>query len=153
MVTHIVTAWPLPCNKTSNTISSTSFIKKSNNCPICSRSHAGQTSKNDLILTTKSSSNHTNSNECLSFYSAKKIIHQFLSRDRIVLLPHTTPKFTESELAAKLNVSIAELRYLQSSPRFYRRMAKQICLLLVNLYCSTVFQKPKLIHVEGSTNE
>ncbi|MEI8055702.1 MAG: hypothetical protein WCH10_06945 [bacterium] len=77
------------------------------------------------------------SDKYLSFSSAQKIVHNLLNYDRVVLLPHIVPRFTESELAGKLNITIRQLRHLQKTPEFYNKIAKHICLPLTALYCSS----------------
>jgi len=93
------------------------------------------------------------SNNYLGFSSAQKMIHNLLSYDRVVLLPQIIPRFTEFEIAKKLNITIRQLRHLQKSPIIYKRMAKRICLPLTSLYCSNILQQPKSNHNGGIHHE
>jgi len=138
MVETIISARQTPCNK----INSKIFAEKSNNCPI-------NTNLGMIIDGTNSRNTHP----YLNFYSTKKIIHRFLNCDRVIFLPHIVPRFTEAELAKKLNITILQLKQLQKSSKFYKGMAKNICLPLASLYCSTRFQQPKPLHKQEVHHE
>ena len=118
MVAHILTARQLPCNEISNETSSKVFACESSNYQVNTEVNA-------------------NRNTYLNFYSAKEMIYRFLNRNRIIFLPHVIPKFTELELAEKLNITISQLKRIQKSPKSYERLAKHICLPLTKLYCSS----------------
>jgi len=89
----------------------------------------------------------------LSFSTAQKMIHQFLTRDRIktalddgrVINPelYNEPKirmkaYTKEELAKKLGITQEELEKLKSRD-FYEKIANEISLPLIRLYCATKF--------------
>lgn len=91
-------------------------------------------------IDSKANSDKTNNRDIisphLSFSNAQQIIQQLLTYPRVVLLPTQAPKFTTLELAAKLNITPAQLSLLQKSPVFYKKMTKSINLPLASLYCS-----------------
>ena len=136
MVTHILASRQLPCNEKNSFIASESEIRL-------------PTNKADYKTNLDENNRSYASNSYLGFSSAQKIILNLLSYDRIVLLPCIIPRFTELELAKKLNITIGQLRRLQKSPESYKRIAKHICLPLVNLYCNSALQTPKSLHANG----
>ncbi len=73
----------------------------------------------------------------LEFLTVRKMIHKFLTRDRIILVPTKIPKLTELELANKLNITSTQLRRLQESQASYKQTISKINLLLIRLYCGT----------------
>jgi hypothetical protein len=138
MVAHILIAGQLPCNKISNDeVSSETYTGEPNN--------ELPDTETGAVVVDESYDRHTGV-RYLSFHSAQKIIHKLLTYDRIVLLPNTIPKITELELAKELNISTAQLWYLQESLEFYKKMAKHICLPLANLYCRSTLQQPESLH-------
>lgn len=150
MVTQILTAGQSSCND----ISSKSFAKGSSKYSTDINTRAIQADKNTALASDKSTSTNRHTNKTyISFHSAQKIIHRFLSEDSIILLPHIVPKLTKPELAKKLNISIAELKRLRKSPKFYQHIAKHICLPLASLCCNTVLQRPKSVCGEGLHHE
>jgi hypothetical protein len=90
----------------------------------------------------------------VKFLTAQKMIHRFLTQDRIKTeldegragghglyddeLIEKTGAFTKEELAEKLGISPKELEKLKS-PSFYKGMANKISLPLIRLYCATKF--------------
>jgi hypothetical protein len=87
----------------------------------------------------------------LNFETAQKIIHQFLTKDRIKTalddgrcinpaLPNepkiTMKPYTKEELAKKLGITLEELEKLES-PATYEKIAYKISLPLICLYCAT----------------
>jgi hypothetical protein len=127
MVKHILAAWQKPCNE----INSKIFTRESNNCPISTKT---------CVIDDRSI--------YPSFNSIQKIIHRFLSCNKIIFLPHVITKFTESELAKKLNITADQLKHLQRPSEFYNYegMAKYICLPLIDLYSNTLLQRPESVH-------
>ncbi|CAL7964426.1 hypothetical protein GAMM_90023 [Gammaproteobacteria bacterium] len=141
MVTHILSLQQLPCNERNSFIANEQEIR----LPTTNRAnYKTNIDENSWSCT---------SNSYLGFSSAQKIIHNLLSYDRVVLLPQTIPRFTEFELAKKLNITIHQLRHLQKLPKIYKRMAKHICLSLTSLYCSSTLQQPKSNHDGGTHHE
>lgn len=143
MVKHILIARQTSCNKINKKTNNKIFAEKSNNCPA--------STKTGMII--DEVNNKNNKNPYLNFHSARKIIHRFLNCNRVIFLPHIVPKFTEAELAKKLNITTIQLRHLQKSSRFYKGIAKHICLSLVNLYCNTKFQRPESMHEQEVCHE
>ena len=133
MVGNIITAWRTPCNETNSKI----FTGKSNNYSIDPQSGI-------VAEGIKSRNSH------LGFCSATKIINQFLSCNRVVFLPHIVSKFTEAELATKLNISITQLRLIRQLPASYQKVAKHVGILLIDLYCNTKFQQPESTQPRGA---
>jgi hypothetical protein len=104
----------------------------------------------DSIIAGQSSGN-------LNFETAQKIIHRFLTHDRIKTeldegrsidyvsknKPETKVRsFTKEELAEKLGISPKDLDDLKSS-NSYDRIASKISLPLIRLYCATKFADDK----------
>ena len=73
----------------------------------------------------------------LSFVKVLGMIHKLLTCDRIILVPTKVPKFTELELANKLNIAPTQLKKLQRSQTSYKQVIRKINPLLVELYCGT----------------
>jgi hypothetical protein len=141
MVTHILASQQLPCNEKNSFIASESEIR------------LPKTNKANYKTNLDENGGSCASNDYLRFSSAQKMIHNLLSYDRIVLLPRVIPRFTELELAKKLNITTRQLRHLQKSPESYKRIAKNICLPLASLYCSSTLQQPKLNHDTDAHHE
>jgi len=93
----------------------------------------------------------------LNFRAAQKMIHQFLTQDRIktaldnrkVINPALCDEpiiimkaYTKEELAKKLGITSEELEKLKS-PDFYTDMANKISLPLICLYGATKFADVK----------
>lgn len=89
----------------------------------------------------------------LNFSTAQKMIHQFLTLDRIKTaldegktMDYVSKNksevrvrpFTKGELAEKLGISVKGLEKLKH-PAFYEKMASKISLPLNSLYCATKF--------------
>ncbi len=89
----------------------------------------------------------------LNFETAQKIIHRFLTEERVKTAldygriinptlpnePKTIMKpYTKEELAKKLGITTEEFEKLKS-PNFYEKMADKISLPLTLLYCATKF--------------
>ena len=144
MVGNILIAGQLPCNKISKETSGETYTEKLNK--------RLPDSKNGTVAIDEGYYRHVGAGH-LSFCSAQNIIHNLLTYNRIVLLPNVIPKFTELELAKKLHVTTTELWYLQESPLFYKKMAKQLCLPLANLYCSSLLQQPETLHTKEACYE
>lgn len=98
-----------------------------------------------IILTAKQAASNcktklefeTKTSKYLEFLTVRKIIHKFLTCDRIIFVPTKIPKFTELELANKLNITSAQLRRLQESQASYKQTISEINLLLIKLCCGT----------------
>ena len=73
----------------------------------------------------------------IEFLTVRKMIHKFLTRDRIILVPMKTQKFSALELSDKLNISPIQLRKLQVSRIYYKQLIGKVNLLLAKLYCGT----------------
>lgn len=54
-------------------------------------------------------------NKYIEFLTVHKMIHKFLTCDRIILVPMKAQKFFALELSNKLNISPIQLRRLQAS--------------------------------------
>ena len=65
---------------------------------ILTAEQASSNCKTELELETKTS-------KYLGFLTVQKMVHKFLTRDRIILVPTIIPKITELELANKLNIN------------------------------------------------
>jgi len=76
----------------------------------------------------------------LKFSTIRKMIFKFLTSDRIIMIPTRVPKFSELELSQKLNISLTQLRRVQTQT-CYKQIIGQVNLPLVNLYCSTKWAK------------
>ena len=152
-----LSAWQSPCNDR-NERNSEIQIKNKAKIQLCDGLNNQLQSKvNTGAVVDK---NHDEHNSCryanikyLSFSSAKKIIHRFLTCDRVILLPTIIPKITESELAKILNITPIQFRHLRKSSMCYKRLAKHVSPLLANLYCSNILQQPVSLHAQGGCNE
>jgi hypothetical protein len=76
----------------------------------------------------------------LKFSVVRKMIFKFLTRDRIIMVPTRTPKFSELELSQQLNISLTQLRRVQTKT-YYKQIIGQINLSLIDLYCNTRWTK------------
>ncbi|MEI8055466.1 MAG: hypothetical protein WCH10_05675 [bacterium] len=141
MVEHILASQQLPCNERNGFVANESETRPP------------ATNKANYKSSTDENSRSCANNNYLRFSSAQEIIHNLLSYDRIVLLPHIIPRFTELELAKKLNITARQLRCLRKSPESYKKIAKYICLPLIGLYCSSTLQQPKLNHDTDAHHE
>jgi hypothetical protein len=79
----------------------------------------------------------TGNNKYINFFTAQKMIHKFLNCDRIIQVPTKILKFTEIELADKLEITTMQLKKLHRSQTTYKQMIGKINLLLIELYCNT----------------
>jgi hypothetical protein len=132
------------CNEKSND-EKNCFIKNKSTIQLLERTNSQLQDKiNCKINIDKCNEPYTNS-KYLNFFSVQKIIHRLLTCNRIVLLPHIIPKITESELTKELNITSLQLKSLQGSPTFYKKIAKHINLPLINLYCRSALQEPELL--------
>lgn len=101
---------------------------------------------NEIVTASQSPGN-------LNFKTAQKMIHRFLTEERIKtalddgrIINHALsnePKiimklYTKEELAKKLGITVEELGKLKS-PNFYEKMVNKISLPLTSLYCVTKF--------------
>jgi len=97
---------------------------------ILTAEQASSNCKTELELKTKT-------NKYLGFLTVRKMIHKFLTCDRIIFIPTKIPKLTELELANKLNITSTQLRRLQKSQASYKQVISKINSLLIKLYCDT----------------
>jgi hypothetical protein len=72
----------------------------------------------------------------INFLTVQKMINRFLTRDRVVKKEIRCLKYTEWELAEKLNITPEALKRLKL-PCFYKATIRRVILPLVCLYCST----------------
>ena len=72
----------------------------------------------------------------LNFLTVTQMINRFLTCDRINSKGRKCLKYTEGELAQRLNITLKDLRGLKSS-HAYKTIAKRISVPLVHLYCTT----------------
>ena len=72
----------------------------------------------------------------INFLTVQKMINRFLIRDRIVMKEVRCLKYTERELAEKLNITPKTLKKLKLQC-FYKATISRVTLPLVRLYCST----------------
>jgi len=91
--------------------------------------YAGQCSSNRKKKKSKYS-------EQLNFLVAQKMVWKFLSIDRIEIQEVKVVRYTKTELAVKLGITVEELDKARKS-YFYKNIASKISLPLVELYCST----------------
>jgi len=75
-------------------------------------------------------------NQAIKFLTVQKMINEFLTRDRVVMKEVRCVKYSEWELAEKLNITPKALKSLKL-PYVYKSMVSRITLPLVRLYCST----------------
>lgn len=101
-----------------------------------------------ILAAVQTSSNHEKESKdkarvkgCIEFLTVHKMIYKFLTYDRIIFIPTKIPKFTKLELANKLNISLKQLSSLQMSKSTYKQIIGKINPLLIELYCSTKWQK------------
>ena len=79
--------------------------------------------------------------DCLKFFTVREMIFKFLTCDRVAMVPIKIPKFSELELANKLNISLIQLRKIQVSQTYYKQTIGQINSSLIELYCNTKWLK------------
>ncbi len=93
---------------------------------------------NDILYAGQCSSNSKKSkyNEQLNFLVAQKMVWKFLSIDRIEIQEVRVARYTKTELAVKLGITVEELDKARKS-YFYKSIASKISLPLAELYCST----------------
>lgn len=72
----------------------------------------------------------------ISFGMVQKMINKFLTCDRVITKEARCLRYTEWELAEKLNITPKMLKSLKV-PYVYKAMVSRITLPLVRLYCST----------------
>lgn len=143
MVKTILAARQLPCNeRNSETYTKTKPLAQPRQEP----SNQLQNKANTETAVGNICNEHI-SNKYLSFSTAQQIIHRLLTCNRIILRPTVIPRITKQELAKKLNLTPLQLKYLRERPLFYERMVKHTNLPLVSLYCSSVLQEPKPLHL------
>ena len=94
---------------------------------------------NNIIAVSLFSDNgvYVGKNPYIEYPYVKGIINKLLTCDRIILVPTKIPKFTELELANKLNITPKQLRRLQRTQSAYKQIIGKINLLLIELYCGT----------------
>jgi hypothetical protein len=94
--------------------------------------------RTDQLKTRKKRGRYKN----LGFLTANKMIQQFLTCDRIVMVEERRLKYSKNELAKQLNVSMEEFERLRKDVS-YKNLASKITLPLAVLYCSTKWAKEK----------
>ncbi len=152
MSEYILSARQLPCNENNsnnNIRNSGTSVKNGTKIQLCIESDDQLRNRTKKITNRiaaekyKVPDKYTKTEQCkyLDFSSTQKIIHKLLTRDRIILVPTVVPGVTESDLAKELNITLTQLKSLQKSPAFYKKIAKHINLPLINLYCSSLLQK------------
>lgn len=151
MVNYILALQQLRFNRKNND-EKTSFIKNNSTIQLVEKSNSQPQNKICVEISVDRSEAYIN-NKYLSFAYVQKILYQLLTYDRIVLQPHIVSKFTEIELSKKLNITTGQLEELQNSLSFCKKIAEDISLTLINLYCTTVLQQPELIHDGGMRHE
>lgn len=87
-------------------------------------------------LETKIDVNVTRINRTINFLTVQKMINRFLTCDRMVMKEVRCLRYTEWELAEKLNIAPKTLKKLKL-PWFYKATIRRVILSLVRLYCST----------------
>ncbi len=70
------------------------------------------------------------------FLMVQQMINKFLTCERLVKIEVRSFKYTEYELAEKLDISVQELKKLKMF-YFYKSMESKIIYHLICLYCST----------------
>ncbi len=76
----------------------------------------------------------------LKFSTVRNMILKFLTCDRIIMVPTKVSKLSELELSQKLNISLIQLRRVQT-PTYYKQIIGQVNLALIDLYCNTKWVK------------
>jgi hypothetical protein len=75
-------------------------------------------------------------NKTIGFLVAQKMLNKFLTCDRIITKEERCLRYSEEELAKKLNITVDGAKRL-NFPCFYKAMASKIKTPLIHLYCST----------------
>lgn len=145
MVRHILALPLLPCNEINKSDKNNKINNSNINNAVSSLNEISNFKENNKIRLSKNIYDQSDDNY-ISFPVVQKIIHRLLTCNRIVLSPTLFPKFTQLELAAKLNITVTELISLQTSRIFYKKLAKKISWSLAKLYCSSALQKSNLLH-------
>jgi len=81
-----------------------------------------------------------NSTPYLSRRTFNRMIHQFLTCDRIKTAETRHSKYTKQELAKELGISKQELMKPKKT-HYYNKIANKINLPLIRLYCSAKWAK------------